>query len=134
MKNYRFIRALMFILLTLMQTLASCGGERGGTPPRNTGIGQVRQVSGVNESIVVLRTISITPNNTLGINSGTQLHFAAMGSYSDYSVQVAYAFRLHAIGEKEGPIKTEGGYYETIYWLIQDQSKAVYYQTTFGGI
>ena len=87
MRNYRFTKALMYILVSLTLTLASCGGEGGGTPLRNTGVGQARQVSGVNGRTPVLRVITITPSNPLGINAGTQLQFAAMGSYSDNSVQ-----------------------------------------------
>lgn len=87
MRNYRFIRALMYILVSLMLTLTSCVGEGGGTPPRNTGVGQVRQVSGVSGRTAVLRAISIAPNNPLGINSGTQLQFSARGYFSDNSVQ-----------------------------------------------
>jgi len=34
-----------------------------------------------------LRSISITPSNPLGINSGTQLQFSARGYFSDNSVQ-----------------------------------------------
>lgn len=87
MWNYRFIRALMYILVSLTLTLSSCGGGSGGTPPRNTGVGQVRQVSGLNGSTAVLRTISITPSDPLGINSGRQLQFSARGHFSDNSVQ-----------------------------------------------
>jgi hypothetical protein len=85
MRNYRFIRALMYILVSL--TLTSCGGGGGGTPPRNTGVGQDRQVSGVSGRTAVLRAISITPSDPLGINSGTQLQFSAKGYFSDNSVQ-----------------------------------------------
>ena len=77
----------MYILVGLTLALTSCGGEGGGTPPRNTGVGQVEQFSGVSGRTAVLRAISVTPNNPLGINSGTQLQFAATGSYSDNSVQ-----------------------------------------------
>lgn len=87
MINYRFIGALIYILASLTLSLTSCGGGGGGTPPQNTGIGQVRQVSGVNGRTAILRSISISPNNPLGINSGTQLQFTARGSYSDNSVQ-----------------------------------------------
>lgn len=87
MRNNRFIRAPMYILVSLTLTLISCGGEGGGTPPRNTGVGQVRQVSGVSGRTAILRTISITPSNPLGIKSDTQLQFAAKGVYSDNSVQ-----------------------------------------------
>ncbi len=71
--NYRYKRALMYILASLTLTLISCGGEGGGTPPSSIGAGQARQVSDVSGRIAVLRTISITPSNPLGINSGTQL-------------------------------------------------------------
>ena len=76
----------MYILVSLMLTLTSCGGERGGTPPRNTGVGQTRQVSGVSGRTAVRGIISITPSNPLGINSGTQLYFSATGYFSDNSV------------------------------------------------
>jgi len=84
MRNYRFVRALMYILVSLTLTLTSCGGQGGSTPPHNTGVGQVGGVSG---RTVVLRTISIMPSNPLGIIAGTQLQFAATGSYSDNSVK-----------------------------------------------
>ena len=87
MKNAGFIRASIYILVSVTLALTSCGGDRGGSPPRNTGVGQARQVSGVNGRTAVLRTISITPSDTLGINSGTQLQFAATGSYSDNSLK-----------------------------------------------
>lgn len=87
MRNYSSIRALMYLLVSLALTLISCGEERGGTPPRNTGVGQVRQVSGVNGKPAVLRTISISPSNPLGINAGTRLQFAARGVSSDNSVK-----------------------------------------------
>jgi hypothetical protein len=87
MRNNRFIKAIMYIMVSLMLTLASCGGEGGGSPPRTIGVGQVEQFSGVNGRTAVLRTIGITPINPLGINAGTQLQFAATGSYSDSSVQ-----------------------------------------------
>jgi hypothetical protein len=86
MKNGIFIKLLLFGFISLTLTLTSCGGG-GGTPPNNTGVGQVRQVRGVNGSTAVLRTIIITPGNPLGINSGTQLKFSARGYYSDNSVQ-----------------------------------------------
>ena len=85
--NYRYIRALMYILVSLTLALTSCGGEGGSTPPRNTGVGQVRQVSGAGGRTAVLRAISIAPSNALGINSGTQLRFSARGYFSDNSVQ-----------------------------------------------
>jgi hypothetical protein len=84
MRNHRFIRVLMYSVVSLALTLTSCGGEGRNTPTRNTG---VRQVDGVSERTVILRTISITPSNPLGIDSGTQLHFSAMGSFSDNTVQ-----------------------------------------------
>jgi hypothetical protein len=87
MSNYRFIRALMYILVSLTLTLTSCGGESGGTPPQNTGVVQVKQFNGGSERTTVLRAIIITPNNPLGINSGRQLQFSARGNYSDNSVQ-----------------------------------------------
>jgi len=87
MRGYRFIRALMYILASLTLTLTSCGGEGGGTPPQYTGVGQVEQFNGVGRSTAVLRAISITPINPLGINSGTQLKFSARGYFSDNSEQ-----------------------------------------------
>jgi len=87
MKNSRFIRAPIYILLGLTITLISCGGEGGGIPSRNTGVGQVRQISGQSGRAVVLRDINITPSNPLGIKSGTQLQFTVTGTYSDNSVQ-----------------------------------------------
>jgi hypothetical protein len=87
MRNTRFIKAIMYILVSLTLTLTSCGGGGGGTPPSNTGVGQVMQVSGVSVRTAELKTISITPSNPLGINSGTRLNFNATGSYSDNSVQ-----------------------------------------------
>ncbi len=85
MWNNRFVKALMYIVVSL--TLTSCGREGGGTPPPNTGVRQVGQVSAVNGRTAVLRTISITPSNPLGIDSGTQLQFSASGNFSDNSVQ-----------------------------------------------
>jgi hypothetical protein len=87
MKNGIFIKLFLYGFISLTLTLTSCGGGGGGTPPNNTRVGQVRQVYGVNGSMAVLRTISITPNNPLGINSGTPLQFSARGYYSDNSVQ-----------------------------------------------
>ncbi|HXY54707.1 MAG TPA: Ig-like domain-containing protein [Nitrospirota bacterium] len=87
MRDSRFIKALIYILASLTLTLTSCGGEGVGTPSRNTGVGQARQVSGADGRTVVLRTISITPSNPLWINAGKQLQFAATGSYSDNYVQ-----------------------------------------------
>jgi hypothetical protein len=87
MKNRRFIRALLYGLVSLTRALASCGGEGGGTPPSNTGVRQVRQVSGVNGRTAVLRIISFTPSNPLGINSGTQRQFSARGYFLDHSEQ-----------------------------------------------
>jgi hypothetical protein len=67
MTNRRFIRALLYGLVSLTLTLTSCGGERGGTPPRKTGVRQVEQYkySGINGKTAVLRSISITPSNYL---------------------------------------------------------------------
>jgi hypothetical protein len=87
MTNRRFIRALLYGLVSFTLTLTSSGGECGGTPPRNTGVGQVMQVSGVSVRTAALRTISITPSNPLDINSGTQLHFSTRGYFSDNSVE-----------------------------------------------
>jgi hypothetical protein len=87
MMNDRIIKVLMYILVSLTPTLSSCGGDGGGTLPRNTGVGQVEQVSGVSGRTAVLRTISITPSNPLGIKSDTQFQFAATGVYSDNSVK-----------------------------------------------
>jgi len=75
----------MYILVSL--TVTSCGGEGGVTTPQHTGIGQVEQFSGVSGSTAVVRAISITPSNPLGINSGTQLQFNAWGYFSDNSAQ-----------------------------------------------
>jgi hypothetical protein len=74
----------MYIFVGLTLTLTACGGDGGGAPPQNTGI---EQFSGVSGRTAVLRTISITPSNPLGINSGTQLQFSASGHFSDNSVQ-----------------------------------------------
>ena len=84
MRNCRFIRALMYILVSLTLTVISCGGEGGGSPSSNTG---AAQVSEVNRRTAVLRTICITPSNLLGTDSGTQLHFSARGYFSDNSEQ-----------------------------------------------
>ncbi len=84
MRNYRFISATMYILVSLTLTLVSCGG---GTPSDNGGASRAREISGVNGRTVVLRTISITPSNPLSINAGTQLQFSARGYFSDNSVQ-----------------------------------------------
>ena len=84
----RFVRALMNILVGLALILTSCGGgSGGGAPPDNSGAGRGGGISGANARTVVLRTISIMPRDPLGINSGTQLHFSAMGYYSDNSMQ-----------------------------------------------
>ena len=87
MRNNRVIKALVYILVSLTLTLNSCGGESGGTAPRNTGVRQVEQFSKDNGRTATLRTINITPINPLGINVGTRLQFASTGSYSDNSVQ-----------------------------------------------
>ena len=87
MKNGIFIKLLLSGFISLALTLTSCGGGGVGTPPNNTGVGQVRQVSGVTGSTALLRTMSITPDNPLGINHGTQLQFTATGSYTDNSLQ-----------------------------------------------
>ena len=78
---------LVSAVVTLTVALISCGGESGGTLPFNTGVGQVRQISGDRGRIAVLRSIGITPSTPLGISSGKRLQFAAIGSYSDNSVQ-----------------------------------------------
>jgi hypothetical protein len=87
MRNYRFIKALMYILVSLTLTLTSCGGEGGGAPPNYNRASRAGGISGANRRTVVLKTISITPSDPVGINSGTQLQFAATGAYSDNSVQ-----------------------------------------------
>jgi hypothetical protein len=87
MDDYRTIRALMYFLVNLTLILVSCGGEPGGNNFRGAGAAHVIQIGGVNESSPVLRTISISPNNPLGINPGARLQFAATGIYSDNSVQ-----------------------------------------------
>ncbi len=87
MKNTELIRALMYILVSLVLALPSCGGEGEGSSSHSNGAEQVRQVSGVNGRTAVLRAIDITPSNPLDVNSGTQLHFNARGYFSDNSVQ-----------------------------------------------
>jgi len=84
MRNDRFRSALTYILVSLTLTLASCGGEGGGSPPGDTRVGQVSEAKG---RTAVLMTLSITPSNHLGIDAGTQLHFSARGYFSDNSVQ-----------------------------------------------
>jgi len=86
MMNYRYIRALIYILVSLTLALTSCGGG-GGAPPDNSGANRTGGISGVNGRTPVLRIISITPSIPLGINAGTRLQFAATGSYSDNSMQ-----------------------------------------------
>ncbi len=66
-----------------MLTLISRGGEVEGTPLRNMGGGQVRQVSGVNGRTAVLSALSIKSRYPLGINSEIQLHINEEGSYSE---------------------------------------------------
>ncbi len=87
MRNYRFIKVLMYILVSFTLTMTSCGGESGGTSSRNTGAGQIKQFSKDKGRTAALRTISIIPSNLLGISAGAQLQFAAKGTYSDNSVQ-----------------------------------------------
>ena len=71
-------------LVSLTLALTSCGG---GVPPDNSGAGRATEIGGVSLKTAVLRNISITPSNPLGINAGTRLQFAATGIYSDSSVQ-----------------------------------------------
>jgi hypothetical protein len=87
MKDCNFIGTLMCGFLGLTLTLASCGGGGGGVPPYNTGAGQIASVSGAGGRTAVLKSINITPNDPLGINSRTRVQFTAIGSYSDNSVQ-----------------------------------------------
>ncbi len=82
MKNHRIIKGIMYILVSL--TMNSCGGEGRDIPIGNTG---VKQVSGVNGRTSVLRSISITPSDPFGINTGAQLQFNAKGIFSDNSIQ-----------------------------------------------
>jgi hypothetical protein len=77
----------MYLLVSLMLALTSCGREGGNTHLNNIGAGQVKQASGVNVRPAVLRAIYITPSNTLGINSGAQFQLSARGYYSDTSVK-----------------------------------------------
>jgi hypothetical protein len=84
MRDLRYVKALMYILVSVTLTLTSCGGEGSGIPTSNTG---VVQVSGASGRTAVLRTISITPSNPLGINAGTRIHFSATGYFLDNSVQ-----------------------------------------------
>jgi len=84
MRNDRFRTALIYILVSLTLTLASCGGEGGGSPLSDTRVGQVSEVNG---GTAVLRSLSITPSNRLGIESGTQIYFSARGYFSDNSAQ-----------------------------------------------
>jgi len=62
MRNDRFRSALTYILVSLTLTLASCGGEGGGSPPGDTRVGQVSEAKG---RTAVLMTLSITPSNHL---------------------------------------------------------------------
>ena len=87
MKDFRLLRKLVYGLMGITLTLTSCGGGGGGIPPRATGVGQVNTVNGVSGRTEVLKSISITPNDPLGVHSGTRFQFTAMGSYSDNSVQ-----------------------------------------------
>jgi hypothetical protein len=87
MRNYRFIRASIYLLASLALTLTSCGGERGGTQPSNTGSGQVGKTSGISHGTAMMKSIHIMPSNPLGISAGTQLNFTASGVYSDNSVR-----------------------------------------------
>jgi hypothetical protein len=80
----RFIKALMYILVSLTLALTYCGG---GASPDTSGAGRTGGISGVNGKKPVLRIISITPSNPLEINVGTRLQFAAVGSFSDNSMQ-----------------------------------------------
>jgi hypothetical protein len=82
-----FMNLLLYAFVGLTLAFASCGGEGGGAYPRNMGDGQAEQVSGASERTPMLRGISITPGNPLGIIAGTRLQFAATGSYTDNSVQ-----------------------------------------------
>ncbi len=85
MKNYRFIRTLLYDLVSLA-LIPSCGGSGnygGRTSPLNSAIGS----ASVRERMSVLRVINITPSNPLGISSGTRVQFTATTSYSDNYVQ-----------------------------------------------
>jgi Bacterial Ig-like domain (group 2) len=87
MKNGKFINLFIYGFISLVVFLASCGREGGAAYPGNMGVGQTSQVSGAGKMAPILKGISITPSNPLGINAGTRLQFAATGSYSDNSVQ-----------------------------------------------
>lgn len=81
-EEFKLIRGLMYILVSLTLALTSCGG--GGPPPGTSGAAGISEING---RTPVLRIISVTPSNLLGIDAGTRLHFAATASYSDNSVQ-----------------------------------------------
>ena len=87
MMNHRFIRALLYIMVSLALILTSCGGEGGGSPQNNRGVGQIEQSNRVSGRTAVLRAISTTPSNPLRINYGTQIQFNAWGYFSDNSVE-----------------------------------------------
>lgn len=58
MRKSRLIGAPVYIMAYFTVTLITCGGESGGIPRSNTGVGQVRQVSGDNGRTIVLRGIN----------------------------------------------------------------------------
>jgi hypothetical protein len=86
MKNYRFIRALMYGLVSLTLTVTSCGRGCGvGASLDSGGAGRAEGVNRISGGAQVLRAIHVTPNNPMGINSGTRLQFEATGVYADNS-------------------------------------------------
>ncbi len=81
------IKILSCVLVGLTLALTSCGGG-GGTA--SVGGSGTHSASGANEIIgkaPVLWVINVSPSNSLGLKSGTQLQFAATGFYSDNSMR-----------------------------------------------
>ena len=70
-----------------MLALSSCGGDGGVASVGSRGSPLARGESTVKKGKLVLVAITISPTNSLGIESGTQLQLIATGSYSDNSAQ-----------------------------------------------
>ncbi len=87
MKNWRVIKILSGGLVSLTLALTSCGGGGGGESLNSSGVRSAGGESAVSGRTPALMAINISPANPLGIRSGTQLQFTAMGSYSDNSVK-----------------------------------------------
>ena len=87
MKVYKVVKILSCGLLSLILALTSCGGDVGGVSVGSGGTPSTRKEGEVSRRTSILTSLTISPTNPLGINSGTQLQFTAKGSYSDNSMR-----------------------------------------------